>query len=123
MVSERGAEHEAYAPLLRILLEVVDTMYILYMENLEDIVNTHDQLHIRSLGLHELRVVGKGSVMVKVSREIEQTPIVGILAQERIVLVREIAPEHVASQELTPLQLLEQGNTVEEPTVEVPGET
>ena len=91
-------------------IEIVQASHNVDMDKLEDIVNTHDQLHVGLVAVHDVTTIG----------EVHQTVAVGVLRQERVVLVAEGAPEGVDSHILTPLQFLQQGDAVEKFTVYIP---
>ena len=91
-------------------IEITYTAYIFDMNQFEDIVNTYNQFDVRSLRIHDMTTLG----------EVHQFIATRILRQEGVVLVRQVTPEHVHSNILTPLQFLDQWNTVEELSVQVP---
>lgn len=105
---------------MRIGTQVVDTTNIFHMQQFEDIVNAGNKFYIRTTSLHELRVVSEAAILVVMPWEIEQAPVISVLWQEGIVLIRQMAEEEVAANILTPLEVLEQRNAVEELTIEVP---
>ena len=80
------------------------------MYNLEDIMNAGYNLEIRTFGIHEIAAV----------REIHQFVAALILRQVGVVLVAKITPEAVHGDILTPLQLLDEWDAVEELAVKVP---
>ena len=90
------------------------------MQQFEDIVNAGNKFYIRTTSLHELRVVSEAAILVVMPWEIEQAPVISILWQEGIVLVGQMAEEEVAANILTPLEVLEQRNAVEELAIEIP---
>ena len=80
------------------------------MEQLEDIVDTYTGFHIGSLA-HDVA----GGYTVAHGEE-EQ---VGIVALVWVVLVRQRAPQTTDAEHLTPLQLLDERDAVEEFSVHV----
>ena len=82
------------------------------MDQLEDIVDTYNQFDIGALGIHDMTPLG----------EVHQFVATLILIQEGVILIRQVTPEHIHGEILTPLQLLDQRDTVEELSVQVPRE-
>ncbi len=111
VASERHAEHEADAVLVGCgQFVVVQSAHVLHVENLEDVVNAGHDFHIGLFRVHDVAASG----------EVHQQGRALVLLEEGVVLVGEVAPEGLHADVLAPLQLLEQGNAVEDLTVEVP---
>ena len=55
---ERGAEHEADAPTLRVAvdrpggIQIGQAAHILHVDDLENVVDTHDRFHIGRVSIH-----------------------------------------------------------------------
>ena len=82
------------------------------MDNLKDIMYTHYHLDIRLLGVHHITAFWEPHQLVAAD----------IIRMVGVVLVAQTAPEGVDSDILTPLQMTDEGDTVEDLTVEVPRE-
>ena len=80
------------------------------MEQLEDVVHTQYQLHIRTFGVHYMRPFW----------EIHQCCIAHILEQKGIILICKRTPQAFEPDVLAPFQLFKQRNTVEYLTIHVP---
>jgi hypothetical protein len=80
------------------------------MYNLEYIVDTGNNLYIRTMGVHEIAAV----------REIHQFVAARILRQVGVILVAKVTPKGVHGEIFTPLQLFDKWDTVEEFAVEIP---
>ena len=110
-VLERGADHEADAVFVGGgELVVVQTAYVLHMDEFEDVVDTQRQFHVGALGIDNVRAL----------REVHEQRRAGILLEEGVVLIGELAPEDAEADILTPLEFLQQWNAIEELTIEVP---
>ena len=110
-VLECGADHEADAVFVGGgKLVVVQTAYVLHMDEFEDVVDTQRQFHVGALGIDDVRAL----------REVHEQRRAGILLEEGVVLVGELAPEDAEADILTPLEFLQQRNAIEELTIEVP---
>ena len=108
---EGHTDHHAEAVLVgRGKLVVIETAYVFDMEEFEDIMDTKCQLHIRTLGIDNIGTL----------REIHQNRIADIGGILRIVLVGEFTPKYAETYPLTPLEFLEQGNAVEDLSVQIP---
>lgn len=91
---------------------VVQTAHILHGEHLEDVADADGEFHVRLVAHHE------GSLVPVAGREHEEVVVVG--ADERIVLVCQMTEEHLETNILTQFHLLQQGNAVENLSVETP---
>ena len=91
-------------------VEIVESAHEVDVEELEDVVHTHDELEVGLATVHDITAVG----------EVHQSVAAGVLRQERIVLVAEAAPEGVDGDVFAPLELLQQRDTVEKLSVHIP---
>ena len=57
--SEHYTEDEPYTPLVGVVVDVVETTHVLYMEDLEDVVNTCHNLYVGHLGVDDMGVIPK----------------------------------------------------------------
>ena len=89
---------------------VVQSPYIFYMQQLEDVVNTGNKLHVWTLGVHDIAALW----------ELPQFRVTDILRQHGVVLVGKVTPQALHTYVFSPLQLLEQWYTVEDFSIEVP---
>ena len=117
--SERHAEGGAQAPLLGAGIVVVHAMDILDMDELEDVVDAHDEFDVGFVALHDVGEIVVLSVL-ELSGEVHEQGVALVLGQEGVVLVREGAPEGVDADVFAPLEFLDEGDAVEELAVHVP---
>ena len=81
LASERHHHHKPHAPFVRIgMIQIIQTADIVYVQYLENIVNTHRAFHVRGLRVHHK--AGRTSVT---GREQEELAVTRML--HRIVLV------------------------------------
>ena len=83
---------------------VVQSPYIFYMQQLKDVVNTGNKLHVWTLGVHDIAALW----------ELPQFRVIDILRQHGVVLVGKVTPQALHTYVFSPLQLLEQWYTVED---------
>ena len=95
------------------MIQIIQTADIVYVQYLENIVNTHRAFHVRGLRVHHK--AGRTSVT---GREQEEFAVTRML--HRIVLICQMTIQHLEADRLTPLQFLQQRNTVENLTVQIP---
>ena len=89
---------------------VAEATYVLDVPDLKDVMDTNDEFRIGTMGIHDMTAFG----------EVHQAAVATILLEVGIVFVAQRAPQHADAQVLTPVELLDEGDTVENPTVEVP---
>mgnify|MGYP003424534737 FL=1 len=109
-VLECHAHHEADAVLVGVLVVIVETADILYMDELEDVVDADGKLVIGLLAVHHMTALG----------EQHEDVALGVLLEERVVLVGQSSPQATESDVLAPLELLQQWYAVENLSVEIP---
>ena len=109
---ECHAHHEADAVLVGVLVVIVETADILYMDELEDVVDADGKLVIGLLAVHHMTALG----------EQHEDVALGVLREERVVLVGQSSPQATESDVLAPLELLQQRYAVEDLAVEIPRE-
>ena len=93
------------------IVAVGETVYVLDVQQLEYVENAKAHLYVRHFGVHH--ETGELSVAC---REAEQ---VGIITFERIVLVGQRSPQGAHTEHLSPFQLLDERDAVEEFSVHV----
>ena len=98
--------------------QVCESTEILYAEELEHVVHSGIDFHIRFRTVNTSREVSELSVFVESSREEEQVWIVRI--DEGVVLRCEMPPKHVASEEFAPLEFTDERNTIQYFSVHIP---
>ena len=91
---------------------VVETAHILHMNEFEDVMHAQGELHVGLLGVEEVAALG----------QVHEDGTARILLEIGVVLIAELAPEHTEAYPLTPLELADERDAVEELTVEVPVE-
>ena len=92
------------------------------MEHLEDVVHAGHHLHVGAVGIHGAREVVEGAVGTELAGQVEEAAVGGVPPEQGVVFVGEGAPEGVHTEKLAPFEFAEQGNAVEELSVEVPRE-
>ena len=63
-------------------IEIVEASHEVNVDNLEDVVHTHDEFYVGHVLVHDVTALG----------EVHETVAVGILRQKWIILVAEVAP-------------------------------
>ena len=109
-VLECHAHHEADAVLVGVLVVIVETADILYMDELEDVVDADGKLVIGLLAVHHMTALG----------EHHEDVALGVLLEEGVVLVGQTAPQAAESDVLAPLEFLQERYAVEDLAVEIP---
>ena len=81
-VLECHAHHEANTVLVGVLVVIVETADVLYMDELEDVVDADRKLVVGLLRVHHMTTLG----------EQHKDVALGILLEERVVLVGQASP-------------------------------
>lgn len=99
--SECHTDHESDSPFVGSRqIQVGKTSYSLYMYQFEDIVDACSDFNVWGLAVHDIGTVGVIACGIKMSREIVQSAVVGILPG--IVLFSKTSPKDIATDELPP---------------------
>ena len=85
-------------------------MHVVYAEKLEDVVHARHQLHVGGVAVHEVGLGGQG----------EEQGVALVALQGGVVLVGEGAPHALEGDVLAPLEVLDEGDAVEQLAAEVP---
>ena len=93
---ERQSKHTTNAPLLCASIDVIKTTHVFDVEDFENVVNTNNHLYIRHLAIHWARLRCKDTIL-PCARKVEQTRIVRVAREHRIVLIRQCTPKHIAT--------------------------
>ena len=80
------------------------------MQELEYVVDAEDQFDIGTFGVHHRTPIW----------ELHEDGVMGVLSKGGVILVRKLSPQALDPNELTPLQLLQQRDTIEDLPVHVP---
>src|SRR5574344_29358 len=98
------------------MVVVVETAYVLYRENLEDVANAYSEFHVW-LAAHSKG----GLILISITvGEVEQFVVVRTL--HGVVALSEVSVEHLEAYEFTQLHLFEKRDSVEHLSVEIPVE-
>lgn len=89
---------------------IVQTLYVFYMQEFEDVVNTSNKLYVWALRVHD----------VATFRELPKHRVISIFGKSRIVLVSKFTPQALHTNILTSLQLLDKRNTIKNLSVHIP---
>ena len=109
--SEGHSHLETDAPSVGVgIVPIGDAPHVVNLDEFEDVVDAERQFHVGALGIDDVRAL----------REIHEQRRAGILLEEGVVLIGELAPEDAEADILTPLEFLQQWNAIEELTIEVP---
>ena len=93
-----------------VLVVIVETADVLYMDELEDVVDADRELVVGLLRIHDTTALG----------EEHEDVAIGVLLEEGVVLVGQSAPQAAESNILAPLEFLQERYAVEDLAVEIP---
>ena len=93
-------------------LVIVQAAHILNMYNLEDVMDAHAELHVRTIRIDDIAALG----------EVHEHRTARILVEMGVVLLRQLAPQDTEAEPLAPLEFADERDAVEYLSVEVPVE-
>ena len=111
VISECEIESEAHAMAVHATESgITHTVHVVNLEELQDVVHTHEEFPIGLNAMHEVALTG----------ESKELGVVGILWQEGVVLVGEMAYHALYSYHLAELEFVDERQTVEKFSVHIP---
>ena len=94
------------------MIQIIEALYPLNGEELEDVANAEDHFHVGLILVDGVSAFG----------QLEVHRVCDVHGQSGIILVCQLSPDALVGEVLAELELLEQWDAVEELAVQVPGD-
>ena len=118
--SEGHSHLETDAPSVGVgIVPIGDAPHVVNLDEFEDVVDADAPFDVWCAFVHADCVLLVTAICLEVSREVEEVW-VRVVEGGGVVLVGQLSPKHIDSHALAPFEFLEQGDAVEQPSVQIP---